>query len=258
MDYVDSSFRDNFRRDPRLGEDGKPSRVLSKQYKGYKNKDPNESQQKALPFCVVKQVLQDQVTAKAQASGHLIVGAMFFAMRSCEYLHAPANETRRTKVLNLHNLRFFQHGKALPHNYPQLYTADTIAITFVFQKSDERNEEVAMHCTADPFLCPVKVYADLVSRIRTHPKANDSSPVHLFTDEEGNLKPITSDHIRLTLRAAATLIGEDRLGFKIKDIGTHSIRSGSAMAMYLGDVPVYTIMIVGRWSSDAFLRYIRR
>jgi hypothetical protein len=30
------------------------------------------------------------------------------------------------------------------------------------------------------------------------------------------------------------------------------------MAMYLAGVPVYTIMLLGRWSSDAFLRYIRK
>ena len=30
------------------------------------------------------------------------------------------------------------------------------------------------------------------------------------------------------------------------------------MAMCLNHVPVYTIMLLGRWSSDAFLRYIRQ
>ena len=30
------------------------------------------------------------------------------------------------------------------------------------------------------------------------------------------------------------------------------------MAMYLASVPAFTIMFIGRWSSDAFLRYIRR
>lgn len=30
------------------------------------------------------------------------------------------------------------------------------------------------------------------------------------------------------------------------------------MAMYLGRVPVVTIMLLGRWASDAFLRYIRK
>ena len=60
------------------------------------------------------------------------------------------------------------------------------------------------------------------------------------------------------IRAAASVLGESTLGFKISEIGTHSIRSGAAMAMYLDDVPVYTIMLIGRWSSDAFLRYIRK
>lgn len=48
------------------------------------------------------------------------------------------------------------------------------------------------------------------------------------------------------------------LGFHASDIGLHSARSGAAMAMYLAGVPVYTIMLLGRWSSDAFLRYIRK
>ena len=30
------------------------------------------------------------------------------------------------------------------------------------------------------------------------------------------------------------------------------------MAMYLGGVPVFAIQIIGRWSSDAFMRYIRK
>eukprot|EP00957_Ditylum_brightwellii_P170636 12988958-Ditylum_brightwellii.AAC.1 len=30
------------------------------------------------------------------------------------------------------------------------------------------------------------------------------------------------------------------------------------MAMYLANVPVFTIMLIGRWSSDAFLVYIRK
>jgi len=30
------------------------------------------------------------------------------------------------------------------------------------------------------------------------------------------------------------------------------------MAMYLAGVPVFTIMLLGRWSSNAFLRYIRK
>ena len=61
-----------------------------------------------------------------------------------------------------------------------------------------------------------------------------------------------------SLRAAVEAIGEDKLGFKSSEIGTHSLRSGAAMAMFLDQVAVYVIMMIGRWSSDAFLKYIRK
>ena len=51
---------------------------------------------------------------------------------------------------------------------------------------------------------------------------------------------------------------DEAYGLPSKDIGLHSIRASGAMAMYLNGVPVYTIMLLGRWSSDAFLRYIRK
>jgi hypothetical protein len=60
------------------------------------------------------------------------------------------------------------------------------------------------------------------------------------------------------LRLATTAVGAASLGFTAKEIGLHSARSGAAMAMYLAHVPVFTIMLLGRWSSDAFLRYIRK
>ena len=47
-------------------------------------------------------------------------------------------------------------------------------------------------------------------------------------------------------------------GIQAGEIGTHSSWSGAAMAMYLCNAAVYTIMMLGRWSSDAFLRYIRK
>ena len=46
------------------------------------------------------------------------------------------------------------------------------------------------------------------------------------------------------------------LGLNSKRIGLHSLCLLAAMAMYLNGVPVYTIMLLGCWSSDSFLRYI--
>ena len=53
-------------------------------------------------------------------------------------------------------------------------------------------------------------------------------------------------------------IGEVKLGIKKEDVYTHLIRSGAAMAMYLGECSIFIIMLIGCWSSDAFLMYIRK
>jgi hypothetical protein len=39
---------------------------------------------------------------------------------------------------------------------------------------------------------------------------------------------------------------EARLGIAKHELGTHSIRLGATMAMYLGECPVYSIMLISR------------
>ena len=60
-----------------------------------------------------------------------------------------------------------------------------------------------------------------------------------------------------SLRAGTLSFVEDILGFLHKEVRTHSIRSGFSMELYLAKVYPETIMIMGRWESSAFLRYIR-
>ena len=74
----------------------------------------------------------------------------------------------------------------------------------------------------------------------------------------GRLTNILSVEVMLHIRATVNTIGKKILGFTGDDVGTHSIRSSCAMQMYLQGAMVYTIMLQGRWSSDAFLLYIRR
>ena len=79
----------------------------------------------------------------------------------------------------------------------------------------------------------------------------------MFVDK-GNVREITSAHVRTQLRAAAASVGREKLGFHPDEIGCHFLRSGAAMAMKLAGVSEYTIMIIGRWKSMAFLEYIRK
>jgi hypothetical protein len=60
----------------------------------------------------------------------------------------------------------------------------------------------------------------------------------------GSVKHVTSRQVINALRNVVGPIGKARLGISMEEIGTHSIRSSTTMAMYLGKCPVYTIMLI--------------
>jgi hypothetical protein len=69
---------------------------------------------------------------------------------------------------------------------------------------------------------------------------------------------ISSSYLLRQIRNTCRLGGgKQAFGFSPADIRTHSLHSGGAMALFLHNHPVHKIMIFGRWSSDAFLVYIR-
>lgn len=257
ISFVAQTFRELDRPNPTRDEDGELGRLLSRQFRAYKNEDPNPVQQKALPFCVLKELAKKSATESQRAISQLGIGAIFFACRSCEYLKVPQAEKRRTDILRLRNIRFFKNGRETSHNSPWLEFADSVSITFEWQKKDERMDTVTHLASGDILLSPTRQWAALVRRIRAYPGATDDTPVSAVW-RYGRIEHITSKEMVDALRAAVVSIGEDILGFKKEEIGTHSIRAGAAMAMFLGECPVYTIMMIGRWSSDAFLRYIRK
>lgn len=198
-----------------------------------------------------------QVTETQRALSQLSITAYMFAMRSCEYLKVPQAEKRRTAILKLRNIRFFKDGQLLSHDSPLLEYADCVSDTFEFQKKDERNDTVTQLFSGDELLCPVRQTAAVVRRIWSYPGANWDTPISAVWRND-RIEHLSSKEMINALRAAVVAVGEDKLGFKAEEIGTHSIRSGAAMSMFMGECPVYVIMMIGRWSSDAFLRYIRK
>ncbi len=82
--------------------------------------------------------------------------------------------------------------------------------------------------------------------------------MNTFISSDGKTHKFSGQELLSKLRMAAASLGPDELSFTPDQIGLHSDRSGAAMAMYLAGVPVFTIMLLGCWSSDAFLHYIQK
>ena len=193
----------------------------------------------------------------------LSVCAFFFAMRSCEYLNVPVRG--KTKKLLVRNVRFYDKNRdELSQRDPNLENrTQFVTVTFEDQKNNHKNETRSQQRSGDPVLCPCIRWARLIGRILLNPEATIDSPVNLFIDPAATSKAtrtrlISQESIRTLLRVTAAVLGKKEAGYLPEEIGTHSIRSGAAMALFLADQSsTYKIMILGRWSSDAFMAYIR-
>jgi len=152
---------------------------------------------------------------------------------------------------------FRKDGRILPHLLPRLLLADTIAITFEYQKRDERNNTVTQWRTGNRTYCPVVVSAAVVRRLEAM-GASESDFIYKFKGDNGRSRAFDSATALRMLRGFISSVDFKGLGLDPKRIGIHSLCLLAAMAMYLNGVPVYTIMLLGHWSSDACLRYIRK
>ncbi len=72
------------------------------------------------------------------------------------------------------------------------------------------------------------------------------------------IEHVTGKIVKNVLGDSVVALGKAKLRIYRHKIGTHSIRAGAAMAMYLGGVPVFAIMLIGRWLSTAFMNNIRK
>ena len=198
----------------------------------------------------------NDLTIKNKVIGQLTTGALFFGMRSCEYLKVEGE--RKTKLLRLRNLRFYIKHKEIDKikQTHHLFKASTINITFESQKNGEKDESVTMHSNSKK-LCPVKSWASIVQRILSYPGTTLSQPVNTIL-VGSSMSLITSKEVIKHIRATVRTIGKDKLGFVAEEVGVHSIRSGFAMFLYIQYVRTDKIMIQGRWKSDAFLIYLRK
>ena len=232
--------------------------------KAFENEDPPKNQQRAitpklLRAMFVKSGANLPITTDTIYSviAELAITAFFFAMRSCEFTLTP--HPGRTKVIRLRGILFREvDNTEISHHDPNLSSAERVTLTFEDQKNGTKMDRRTHQRTNDPTLCPIRRLASLVTRIyRTVPSASDDTPinsVYLLSRESR----VTSASLRTFIRSTCTCGGGKAVfGYSASEIGTKSIRSGAAMSLFLMNHPVHKIMILGRWSSDAFLVYIR-
>ena len=228
----------------------------------FDNTDDPVNRQKAITpqFLRKLHLLGSNPRVEANLHDHavdLIIGAYFFAMRSCEYVRPT--KPGKTKTLLLRHLVFRDwRKKIIPHTDPKLAAKmEYCTVCFEDQKNGMKQDSRTQRRTRDPLLCPSRLARAVRRVVTTVP--NWSADTHLCSLHLNHNTHTISQAFTLKLlrHTCKTFGGRETFGFDAHEIGNKSLRSGAAMALFLKNHSVAKIMILGRWSSDAFLVYIR-
>jgi len=169
-------------------------------------------------------------------------------MHSCEYVKVTGY--RKTKLLIVENIRFFNEKKQPLHSDHCLHLAECISITFKLQKQDAKNNIITQNFSGDRLLCPVHIWSSIICHLYSHPTTTQQTTVNTFLLAENKLHLFAGKELLHCLRMATRSISPDILGFTVEQIGLHSDQ--------ISRVPIFTNMLLGRWFGDTFLLYIRR
>ena len=249
-------FRLNRFGDPGADSSGKTALKITRILNSYEKEDPNTTNQCALPVIIFKYMKLNCASKKNKHLGLLAGGALFFGMRSCEYLKTHNAANKQTKLLCIRNFQFMKKNIKMnisSHNLPR---ADFVAITFESQKNGSKQQTIVQHRT-DKFLCPVNHWGNLIILILSYRGTDTNTPINFFRNENGSPQYISAEDMIRLLRLTCSSVGEDKLGIDIKRVGTHSIRTSFSMQLHLSGVKDIIIMTMGRWKSLSFLKYIR-
>ena len=240
--------------DPRKDSSGALDFRLTRQFRSYTREDPPPHRVKPIPISLVRHVAvtSENSNAKDQAVADMIILLFFFILRPGEYTGTSNDDTpfRLTDVqlfLGERNLDLTTAPAA------DIAAATGVALTFTTQKNGVRGEVVHHGKSGHPLLCPVKAAARRVLHLRSYMAHPHTILASYYEGPRRRL--VQASDITSALKTAAMLHGA-HYGYSAADISARSLRAGGAMALFNSDVDSDTICLIGRWQSDAMLRYL--
>jgi hypothetical protein len=234
---------------------------LSQQLEGYKRQDPPSTAQLAVPVDVAHFLAHQALGAHgdplSQAVGHLANIAFYYLLRVGEYTFSGHSQRRRTHQFQVSNIILRVGQLVIPNTAPlaQLLTATSATLVIDNQKNGIRGQCIHHQCTGLP-TSPVRSVAYRVFHIMSTFGPDQTISISAYPLHDGSLAHVFASHINAAVKQAVTSIGLLSHGFILRNVSSHSLRAGGAMALKLHGYDRDTIKKMGRWSSDTFLTYI--
>ncbi len=243
--HVAAAIRKRLEPSPFHLADGKTLRpALTSLLRAFTNLDPAPQRPKAITPKLLRAMYRlsgagsrrTHDTAQAAAAELGIVG-FFFAMRSCEY--TTTRNPGKTKVLDIGHITFRDARKRVLPQDCDLLAAEYVTLTFVDQKNGHKMDSRTQQKTGDRVLCPVRQLHSLLECILCTLPATPDTTINTIHIARSVVR-VTGTLLLQQIRSTCHLCGGFKtFGFQPSEIGTHSMRSGGAMALFLNDHPVH-------------------
>jgi hypothetical protein len=130
------------------------------------------------------------------------------------------------------------------------------ALTFNDQKNAVRGEQIGHTATNDPQLCPCKALARISAHLRSV-QAKPDTPLYVYQYPDLLRKHVSPTNVnKNALRHSANDI-QHLTGIDPSLLSARSLHPGGATALLCTGIDTDVIQLLGRWKSDAMLRYLR-
>jgi hypothetical protein len=229
---------------------------LQRQLRSYRRLDPAPDRVKPIPIQVIMHVLSAAYCANGtvgtQCIADMICIAFFFLLRPGEY----TGTTGVTHPFLLRDVQLFIGQRRLSNltaSLADIGAATSVSLTFTDQKNGVRGEVVSHSRSGSPLTCPVLAITRRVIHLREHNAPLDAPLASYYTTARRST--VSAKNVTDTLRISVAALGPS-LGFLPKDVSARSLRAGGATALLCADVDAQKIRMLGRWQSDAMLRYL--
>ena len=129
-------------------------------------------------------------------------------------------------------------------------------LEFTDQKNAVKGERIRHRANNDPTFCPVKALTRIVRRL-VLAGATGKTPIYCYYNPANNeWYNIPPAFITNALRHSACLL-QPITGIDPTYVSCRSLRPRSATALLCAHVEKDAVQFLGRWKSDAMLRYLR-
>ena len=243
--------------DIRMDAQGDIDFRLSRQLRFYTKQDPPPGRVKPVPIQVVRALLEaahlhaqpdDALTAIAD----MTCLGFFFLMRPGE--HTVTADNTPFKVRDVKFYIGMRHLLPPAVTNAEWQAVTNISLTFTTQKNGVKGEIIRHGRSGDPLACPVRAMVRRVRYLLNHGASPDTPLCTYYLNN--NARHVTSNNITSAVRSALALVDPSTLDISPEDISARSLRAGGATALLCAGVDRDTIQLLGRWQSDAMLRYL--